>query len=181
MNFSNSFLKQAGGNWTVAGTIYYHSGYPWTPVSTPVRTNSLVNAAGLRTANPVAEFLVNPSTLSCSTPTSPCATAADFVPATAQAGFGNYPRNTLRGPEFFDTDLNVTKNILITEQVKFAVGANFFNLFNHPNFDLPSNNLSSGAFGSIINTVSPATTPYGSFLSVPITGRIVQLNARVTF
>jgi hypothetical protein len=74
----------------------------------------------------------------------------------------------------------VTKFIPITEHVKFAVGASLFNLFNHPNFDLPLNNVGSG-FGNIIATVSPATNPYGSFLSVPLTGRIVQLNARVTF
>jgi Carboxypeptidase regulatory-like domain len=179
-NFSNSFLKHAVGNWTVAGTIYYHSGYPWTPVSVGVRS-SLRNVVGLRSATPVAEFAVNPSTLSCSTPNSPCATTADFVPAPVQSGFGNFPRNTLRGPEFFDTDMNVTKNIPVTERVKFAIGANLFNLFNHPNFDLPLNSVSGGGFGNIIATVSPATTPYGSFLSVPLTGRIVQLNARVTF
>jgi hypothetical protein len=178
-SFANSFLKHAIGNWTVAGTIYYHSGYPWTPVSTGVRS-SLGNVTGLRNATPVAEFAVNPSTLSCSTPTSPCATTADFVPAASQTGFGNFPRNTLRGPEFFDTDMNVTKNIPITERVKFAVGASLFNLFNHPNFDLPLNNV-GGGFGSIIATVSPATNPYGAFLNVPLTGRIVQLNARVIF
>jgi len=178
-NFSHSFLKHAVGNWTVAGTIYYHTGYPWTPVSTGVRS-SLGNVVGLRSATPVAEFAVDPSTLSCSNPNSPCATTADFVPAASQTGFGNFPRNTLRGPKFFDTDMNVTKYIPITERVKFAVGASLFNLFNHPNFDLPLNNV-GGGFGSIVNTVSPATNPYGSFLSVPLTGRIVQLNARVTF
>jgi hypothetical protein len=54
-------------------------------------------------------------------------------------------------------------------------------MFNHPNFDLPLNNVSSGGFASIVNTVSPATAPYGSFLSLPLTGRIVQLNARLIF
>lgn len=179
-NFSNSFLKHAVGNWTVAGTFFAHSGYPWTPVSTGVRS-SLADVTGLRNATPVAEFAVNPSTLSCSTPASPCATTADFVSGDSQLGFGNYPRNTLRGPHFFDTDMNITKYIPITERVKFAVGANLFNLLNHPNFDLPLNNVSGGGFGSIVNTVSPATTLYGSFLSVPLTGRIVQLNARVNF
>ncbi len=180
-NFSHSFLKHVVGNWAVAGTIYYHTGYPWTPVSSGVRSGSLSNVVGLRTASPLAEFAVNPSTLSCSTPNSPCATAADFVLASNQSGFGNFPRNTLRGPAFFDTDMNVTKNISVTERLKFAVGASLFNLFNHPNFDLPLSNVTNGGFGSIVNTVSPATTPYGSFLSVPLTGRIVQLNARVTF
>ena len=84
-------------------------------------------------------------------------------------------------PEFFDTDMNVTKNIPITERMKFAVGASMFNLFNHLNFDLPLNNVTGGGFGDIIRTVSPATSPYGAFLNVPLTGRIAQLNARVIF
>jgi len=179
-NFSNKFLKYAAGNWTVAGTIFYHSGYPWSPVSTGVR-NSLGNVLGLRNATPLAEFAVDPATLSCSNPNTPCATAADFVPAASQTGFGNVARNTLHGPQFFDTDMNVTKSIPITERMKFAIGANLFNLFNHPNFDLPLNNVTGGGFGSIVSTVAPATSPYGAFLSVPLTGRIVQLNARVTF
>jgi len=179
-NFSNGLLKHVVGNWTVAGTIFYHGGYPWSPVSSGVR-NDLGNVIGLRTATPLAEFAVNPSTLSCSNPNSPCATTADFVSSADQLGFGNVSRNTLHGPQFFDTDMNVTKTIPITERVRFAVGANLFNLFNHPNFDLPLNNVTGGGFGSIITTVSPATSPYGAFLSVPLTGRIIQLNARVTF
>ena len=77
--------------------------------------------------------------------------------------------------------MNVTKSIPISEQVRFAVGASLFNILNHPNFDLPLNNVAGGGFGNIIATVSPATNPYGSFLNVPLTGRIIQLNARVTF
>ena len=179
-NFSNGFVKNAVGGWTIAGTIFYHSGYGWSPVSTGVRS-SLGAVTGLRNATPLADFAVNPSSLSCSTPNSPCATTADFVAAGTQSDFGNFARNTLRGPGFFDTDMNVTKNFNVTERLKFAVGANLFNLFNHPNFDLPLNNVTGGGFGSIINTVSPATNPYGAFLSVPLTGRIVQLNARVSF
>ena len=179
-NFSNAFLRQGIGGWTVAGTIFYHSGYPWSPVSTDAR-NNLSFVSGLRTATTLADFVVPPSTLSCSSPTSPCATVDDFLPGQLQNDFGNYARNSLRGPRFFDTDLSITKNFRVTEDLKFAVGANLFNLFNHPNFDLPNNNITVGNFGNITATVSPATNPYGAFLSVPLTGRIVQLNARVTF
>ena len=179
-NFSNAFLRRGIGGWTVAGTIFYHSGYPWSPVNTLARTN-LSNVTGLRTATTLADFVVPPSTLSCSSPTSPCATVADFLPGGSQNDFGNYARNSLRGPGFFDTDLNITKNFNVTEDLQFAVGANLFNLFNHPNFDLPNNSVTGGNFGTITATVSPATNPYGAFLSVPLTGRIVQLNARVTF
>jgi hypothetical protein len=179
-DFSNAFLRHGIGGWTVAGTIFYHSGYPWSAVNTAARSN-LSNVTGLRTATTLADFVVPPSTLSCSSPTSPCATVDDFLPGKLQNDFGNFARNSLRGPGFFDTDLNITKSFNVTENFKFAVGANLFNLFNHPNFDLPNNSVTGGNFGTITATVSPATNPYGAFLSVPLTGRIVQLNARVTF
>ncbi|HZR57957.1 MAG TPA: carboxypeptidase regulatory-like domain-containing protein [Terriglobales bacterium] len=178
-DWSNRGLNHVLGGWTVAGTIFFHTGYGWSPVSTAVRAN-LGQVTGVRNGTPLAEFVGTP-VLSCYTPNKPCATASEFVDGASQTGFGNYPRNTLRGPNFFDTDLNITKNFKVGERLGLAIGANFFNILNHPNFDLPNNNVPSGNFGQITSTVSPATSPYGAFLSVPLTGRIVQLNARVTF
>jgi hypothetical protein len=174
-------MNYALGGWTIAGTFYFHTGYPWSPVSTDVR-NNLANVTPLRNGTPLAEFAVPPQQFAtCTNPNTPCATPSEFVNGSTQFNFGNYPRNTLRGPAFFDTDLNVTKNFKVTERVGLAIGANFFNVLNHPNFDLPNNVVNAGNFGSITNSVSPATSPYGAFLSVPLTGRIVQLNGRVTF
>jgi hypothetical protein len=178
-DWSNRAVNHVLGGWTVAGTIFFHTGYGWSPVSSSVRGN-LGNVSGVRTGTPLAEFVGAP-VLSCYTPNKPCATSSGFVDPAVQSSFGNYPRNTLRGPNFFDTDLNVTKNFKVGERLGLAIGANFFNILNHPNFDLPNNNVPSGNFGQITSTVSPATSPYGAFLSVPLTGRIVQLNARVTF
>jgi hypothetical protein len=181
-NWSNPALKYILGNWTVAGTAFFHSGYPWSPVSTAARGN-LNNVTGLRNGTPLAQTTgtIPVEAGNCSSPNTPCVEQAAFIEGAEQFTFGNMGRNTLRGPGFFDTDLNVTKNFKFGERLGFAIGANFFNILNHPNFDLPSNNLASGNFGSLINTVGAATSPYGAFLSVPLTGRIVQLNARVTF
>jgi hypothetical protein len=151
-------------------------------VSTAARGN-LNNVTGLRNGTPLAQTTgtIPVEAGNCSSPNTPCVEQAAFIEGAEQFTFGNMGRNTLRGPGFFDTDLNVTKNFKFGERLGFAIGANFFNILNHPNFDLPSNNLASGNFGSLINTVGAATSPYGAFLSVPLTGRIVQLNARVTF
>ena len=54
--------------------------------------------------------------------------------------FGNTGRNTLRGPGFFDTDLSLSKDTVIREQIKLQFRAEFFNIFNHTNFANPSNN-----------------------------------------
>ena len=179
-DWSNGLMNHVIGGWTVAGTVYFHTGYPWSPVSSGVR-GRLGNVTGLRTGTPLAEFAVAPAHSSCTNPNSPCATVSDFVATALQVGFGNYARNTLRGPGFFDSDLNLMKNFKVTERLGFSFGAAFSNILNHPNFDLPLNSVTGGGFGTIINTVSPATSPYGAFLSVPLTGRIIQLKGSVTF
>jgi hypothetical protein len=52
--------------------------------------------------------------------------------------FGNLGRNALRGPNFFWSDFYVTKWLPLNERVKLRFDAQFFNVFNPPNFGLPS-------------------------------------------
>jgi hypothetical protein len=56
--------------------------------------------------------------------------------------FGSLGRNALRGPDFFWNDFYLTKWFPVTEQVKLRLEAQFFNVFNHPNFGLPSDSNS---------------------------------------
>jgi hypothetical protein len=51
--------------------------------------------------------------------------------------FGNAGRNVVRGPEYFSTDVSLSRTFSITERVGFELGWQAFNLFNHTNFDLP--------------------------------------------
>jgi hypothetical protein len=52
--------------------------------------------------------------------------------------FGNLGRNALRGPNFTWSDFYLTKWFPVTERVKLRFDVQFFNVFNHPNFALPS-------------------------------------------
>ena len=103
-----------------------------------------------------------------------------FVPAN---GFGLQRRNQLYGPRYFDTDLTVQKNfkLPISEASTFGIGFQFFNLFNHPNFDQPVGDISDPQFGLIRNTVSVPTSIVGSFLGGDASPRLIQLKASVTF
>jgi hypothetical protein len=94
--------------------------------------------------------------------------------------FGN-TRNALRGPGFFNTDLSILKNFKIGERIGFAVGATAFDILNHQNFDLPVNSIRSGSFGKILSTIGTNTNPYGAFFGVPLNGRILQVNGKITF
>jgi hypothetical protein len=51
--------------------------------------------------------------------------------------FGNLGRNTLIGPSFKEFNFSVFKDTPLTERVNLQLRAEFFNLFNHPNFANP--------------------------------------------
>jgi len=52
--------------------------------------------------------------------------------------FGDLGRNSLRAPDFKEFNFSVSKNTPITERVNLQIRAEFFNLFNHPNFSNPN-------------------------------------------
>jgi hypothetical protein len=93
--------------------------------------------------------------------TPPCGPTTDNASPTAacdfsETGYANGPRDALRGPIQVRFDMGVFKTFKITERVSMRFDAQFFNLFNHPSFDAPNNNLTlDPCFGANIQT-SPA-------------------------
>jgi hypothetical protein len=81
--------------------------------------------------------------------------------------------------------MSVMKNFKIPhwESAKFGVGFQFFNLFNHPNFDKPISDIAQGpgVFGTIVNTVSAPTSIFGSFMNEDASPRLIQLRAQIVF
>lgn len=70
--------------------------------------------------------------------------AAFFVPVARQGTLG---RNALRGFGLRQIDLAVRRQFNLTETMNLQFRAEFFNLFNHPNFANPNNTLTSPFFG----------------------------------
>jgi hypothetical protein len=179
-HFGNKFLNSAIGGWTVAGTVLYHSGYPFSIVNSGVRGKHVSNASGITTAVILADYL-GTGYPSCTSPNSSCYSASEFATASNQTDWGNIPRNSFRGPGYFDTDLNLNKSFTYLERYKLTVGAYFYNILNHPNFDLPGNNASNGGLGLITSTVSPPSSAYGSFQGSAVSGRLVQMVVKFAF
>jgi hypothetical protein len=95
--------------------------------------------------------------------------------------FGNLGRNSIYGPGYWNLDFSVTKNTRITERVNLQLRAEFFNIFNHPNFALPNGSISipsSGGVGLISQTPDVAQGNPGLGGGGP---RVMQLAAKVTF
>ena len=59
-----------------------------------------------------------------------------------------------QGPRFFNTDFGLLKNNRITERFNLQFRAEFFNIFNHPNFGSPNNNLTDPLFGHSTQTLA---------------------------
>ena len=98
-------------------------------------------------------------------PTSSGATVCD----TYETGFGNQGRNLFRGPFQTRFDFSIQKDIQITERWHLRYTADAFNLFNHPSFDTPNNNVSFNPYyanppiygpGSGYSACVPATGAY---------------------
>ena len=84
----------------------------------------------------------------------------------APGTFGNVPRNFLRGPNFRQFDLVLTKRFKFSETTNLEFRTEIFNIFNRTNFDVPGSRLNLAlpslsfaggiyAFGSGANVVQP--------------------------
>jgi hypothetical protein len=102
--------------------------------------------------------------------------AAFAIPAAGT--FGDAPRDVARGPGAWQIDIGVGKHIPLTERVRLEFRAEFFNIFNHPQYGLPQADFTGSGFGSIIQTVNTTTpvSPVGSG-----TPREMQFALRVAF
>ena len=73
----------------------------------------------------------------------------------ASFSLGNVGRTLpdVRGPSLLNTDLSLIKNTQIREKLSLQFRAEYFNVFNRPNLDLPNTAFGSGQFGRITGTV----------------------------
>lgn len=78
--------------------------------------------------------------------------------------FGSAGRNILDGPGYQNVNASLVKIAALTERISLQLRAEFFNLFNHPNFNLPDNFFGSPTFGQILSTQSPRHIQFGAKL-----------------
>ena len=187
--FSNPALQWIAGNWTIGTKWYAYTGSPFSVTNSSLA--SRINSAGGVGNSFIADLLdtkalgvncVESNVVTASgTAAVPCLTASQFAATAGQKDFGNTAPNMFRGTGYFDTDMQITKNIPIKERAKFGFGVQMYNLFNHPNFANPSGSVTSSALGTISSTVVPPTSIYGSFQSGTVSGRVIVIAGKFTF
>jgi Carboxypeptidase regulatory-like domain/TonB dependent receptor len=134
--------------WQVTGLVTLHSGQPFNFNANTQRPglNVIGNPfAGVNHTFNIAnggELWVNPAAF--------CVPGSVGCPGTTNPD-GNVGRNEFYGPGFADVDLSVFKNIPVTEQLRFQLRAEMFNVFNRKN--LASGAGSVGSNGVVADTI----------------------------
>jgi len=141
-------LNHLLGGWQMNGIITIQSGLPFTPTLATSVSNSGGSKPDRRGSGELSEGQSINRWFDTSFNT---AGAAWFTPA--QFTYGNGGRNILRGPGRWNVDYSIFKNFRLTERFGLQFRSEFFNLFNHPQFDLPNASIGNPIAGRIAATV----------------------------
>jgi hypothetical protein len=153
-NHPQNWYQHILGNWQANGITTLMSGTPFTVYDS--QDVSLQGGApeisGFSSNRP--DLIGNPN----SGPRTPQewfnVSAFQRLDPVAQAGqFGNEGRNVVEGPGYQQWDFSLFKDIPIREAKRLQFRAEFFNVFNHANFRLPDNDISSPTFGQVQNAL----------------------------
>lgn len=186
---NNQVLNQLIKGWTFSAKVYAYTGAPFSV--TDSKLPSEINSAG-GVLTPLADLLVssaNGTSCGSAAVNAPCLAKTDFatysstsgVASPVQTNWGNIAPDSFRGPGYVDFDTTLSRNIAIKERYVFQIGAQAYNVFNHPNFANPSGSLSSGSFGEITTTLGPPTSIYGTGQGASVSGRVMVLTGKFTF
>jgi hypothetical protein len=175
-NAVNGWKGVLAKGWQLNGILTMTSGYPFSiEENRTAQVNAIGNRDNLRPSlipggnnNPIRKG--NPDAY---------VDASQFVLAPVGT-FGNLGRNTLISPGLFDFDGSLFKNFTLVENHKIQFRAEFFNLFNHPNFGAPvGNSLPNNVM--LVNTDGSPNANFGQISYTRTSARQIQVALRYTF
>jgi hypothetical protein len=181
VKFRNPHLNYAIKGWEAGGVLTVQSGPPFTPVvsgnvsgADEINNATVQNGIAIDTDRPNVvsrDFYPSHQTPQQWTHASAFSTPSPYT-------FGDAGRNILRGPGLGSCDFSILRNFRWGEAAKVQFRAEVFNIFNHPNFDIPQNIVNAASFGQIFNTVQPVA---GLASGGPGEPRELQLGMWVVF
>jgi len=154
------------GGWAVNAIVSWNTGSPIYLI------DSIADPNGSGVGNQRPAFIGTSKSSAINTSDSPAhqyLIPSDFAEVNQAAGIGCSPtanagiwcnstlsRGAFYGPHYVDVDFGIDKGFRVSERAKFTFQANFFDLFNHPNFISPDGNVIDGTFGQSLSTYGTA-------------------------
>ena len=184
LNGSNALVRNLLGGWQWTGIYAFTSGDPLTILAGTDQSQTGNNLDRADYVGPANQF----GKLAPSSQRGGCTGVKHCVPwlnttlfAKPTAGnYGNVGKGTWRGPNLWNVDTGLIKNFYPVpshERFSFQFRAEFFNLFNHPQWSDPNVTFANGAFGSTRSTIGTATGNVGTTAD----SRIIQLALKMNF
>ncbi|HWF89849.1 MAG TPA: TonB-dependent receptor [Pyrinomonadaceae bacterium] len=155
----DGFVANLVNGWQTFGIVTLQSGRPFTVALLSEIDNSGTGRSILGFGANDRPNVVGNAELSDPTTAQWFNTAAFAF--SAPGTFGNAGRNILEGPSYQNVNMSILKNTHLNERVNLQFRAEAFNLFNHPNFNLPDNFLGSPTFGRITSARDPRHIQFG--------------------
>lgn len=180
MSDAPRLLRSLVGGWDTSGIFNYRSGFPFTVFAGTNNDFSGFNQFADRPnwapgfTNLALNFTDPDNPFNCHA--GPSTTTCPAFTAPIGGTVGNVGRNRFYGPRLINMDFAVMKNFPFGEKRRVQFRADFFNLFNHTNFRLPSSNILFNAPGA--STVGSTTV---GKIGTADPARIIQLGARIDF
>ncbi len=150
MKYGSGISKMADyalGGWEIAGIMTYYSGFPFNPslenYGSGIQPNQGPNnRPNIGSGNPYAGAQGNRNQWFVG------GVGGAFLFPTSNT-FGNFPINTLFGPQFIQQDLSLSKSFRVTEKASFILRTDARNAFNHTNLGTPNGDVQSPSAGQI--------------------------------
>ncbi len=99
----------------------------------------------------------------------------------AAGELGNAARVPVTGPDFVNSDFSLIKQFPLHREMGLNFRAEFFNLFNHPQYGLPGNDISVATVDSNGVIVPNGSNGFGAVSSTVNNPRLIQLALKLTF
>src|SRR5712664_1912920 len=199
----SGFVRSATWNWRSSAILTAMSGLPIDIVDTGAGSFYGLSNGASPLARPSLVAGMSCSTANQNVPTGSFFNATVFARPTVQSGqpipssggtatagamgtdIGNVGRNCLRGRRQVNVDFALGKLFPLAESRNFEFRAEFFNLFNHPNFVNPISNLNAliASGGSIDPTTGQVLNAgnFGRIISPSNNPRILQFALKFNF
>ena len=161
-NLSSGPAAQVLGGWSLTGRYELTSGRPQYWGNAQNTTNSLGGQQGVNLTSKPAVFSSNFD------PRAGTWFDTSVVQQPDPFTFGA-AHTQVYGPGYNSLDVALIKKIRFTERYLLDLRADFFDLFNHPNYNNPNTTFNTPGFGTIVSTVSPGGN------------RVIQLSLKLYF
>ncbi|HLN00836.1 MAG TPA: TonB-dependent receptor [Bryobacteraceae bacterium] len=145
--------KRLTQGWNISGITRFSSGFP-IHIRQSRGDLSLTGSSSTDEPNVVGPVVIQNPHLA-----GPNGANTYFLPSAFTSDvlgyFGDANRQFFHGPGIINTDFGMSKRIPITESIAVELRGEFFNIFNHTNFNNPSGNFSSSLFGVVTGAGAP--------------------------